>query len=64
MAMIETSRDERQIAMQNRQKLNRRVPLFGRGVTVPIIVGTALLGLTSYAVHVYEPGIQACGATQ
>jgi Na+/H+ antiporter NhaD/arsenite permease-like protein len=32
---------------------------FRRAITLPIIVMTAFIGLTNYAIHVYEPAIQA-----
>lgn len=58
MATIDTSSGERPIAMPNSQKMNRWGLLFRRGIGVPIIVGAASIGLASYAIHVYEPGIR------
>jgi Na+/H+ antiporter NhaD/arsenite permease-like protein len=60
MATIETSPDERQIATQQSQKLNRRVLLPRHGIAASIIVGTALIGVASYAIlDAGLPGIQA-----
>jgi Na+/H+ antiporter NhaD/arsenite permease-like protein len=60
MATIDTdtSSSERQTAMPDLQKSNRRVPLLHRGISVPIIIATALIGLVIYAIHGL-PGIQA-----
>jgi Na+/H+ antiporter NhaD/arsenite permease-like protein len=51
MAMTGTSASERQIAAPDSQKSNRRVPLLYRGIYVPIIIATALIGLAIYAIH-------------
>jgi hypothetical protein len=59
MATIDTSPDERQIATRNSQQLNRCVLLFRRTITLPVIVGTAFIGLTSYVIHVHTPTMQA-----
>src|SRR6266851_1544216 len=60
MATIDTdtSSSERQTAMPDLQKSNRSVPLLHRGISVPIIIATALIGLVIYAIHGL-PGIQA-----
>jgi di/tricarboxylate transporter len=60
MATIDTdtSSSERQIAAPDLQKSNRRVPLLRRGIYVPIIIATTLIGLAIYAFHDL-PGTQA-----
>ena len=60
MATIDTdtSSSERQIAAPDLQKSNRRVPLLRRGIYVPIIIATTLIGLAIYAFHDL-PRIQA-----
>jgi hypothetical protein len=47
MATRGASASERQIAVPDLQKSNRRVPLLHRGTTLPIIIATTLIGLAS-----------------
>jgi hypothetical protein len=59
MATTDISASKRPIAVANSPKLNRRRLRFRRSITASTIVGSALIGLLSYAIHDDSPGVQA-----